>query len=354
MSANASRKSATGLSDENPASLFQECLACGVLVVNARQRIAACTAEAAGQLCRDEVKLLGAPLSSLPASLAGWIRQAARSGRPVLNREISLGRMTVLRASILPVKMGAGSETVVVLNSLTSKPVFEQNLRRLDRLAGLGTLSASMAHEIKNGMVAIKTFVDLLAQNGQDTELTGIVGRELERINLIVTQMLRFAAPSRAAFATVRVHEVLDHSLRLMQHQISGKLISLQRHYRAEPDTVCGDDAQLQQAFMNLLINALEAMGTNGVLTVATETLQNGGDGRQLRINIQDTGVGIAPENLKRMFEPFFTTKKNGTGLGLAISRRIVLEHHGLIRVESDPGKGSRFSLSLPAFTAAV
>jgi signal transduction histidine kinase len=300
------------------------------------------------------VKLLGAPLSSLPASLAGLIRQAARSGRPVLNREISLGRMTVLRASILPVKMGAGSETVVVLNSLTSKPVFEQNLRRLDRLAGLGTLSASMAHEIKNGMVAIKTFVDLLAQNGQDTELTGIVGRELERINLIVTQMLRFAAPSRAAFATVRVHEVLDHSLRLMQHQISGKLISLQRHYRAEPDTVCGDDAQLQQAFMNLLINALEAMGTNGVLTVATETLQNGGDGRQLRINIQDTGVGIAPENLKRMFEPFFTTKKNGTGLGLAISRRIVLEHHGLIRVESDPGKGSRFSLSLPAFTAAV
>jgi signal transduction histidine kinase len=230
--------------------------------------------------------------------------------------------------------------------------VFEQNLRRLDRLAGLGTLSASMAHEIKNGMVAIKTFVEVLAQKGQDTELTEIVGRELDRINTMVTQMLRFAAPNRAAFATVRIHEVLDHSLRLMQHQINGKLISLQRHYRAESDTVRGDDAQLQQAFMNLLINALDAMGTNGVLTVTTKTLKARQGEPQLCINIQDTGVGIAPENLERLFEPFFTTKRSGTGLGLAISHRIVLEHHGQIRVASDPGKGSQFSLSLPAFTA--
>ncbi len=314
---------AGGLLNGNPASLLQECFACGVLVVGARQRIVACTAEAAGHLHRDAAKLLNAPLGSLPAPLARLIRETAKSGKAILNREIPLGQATALRASILPVKTGGLSETVVVLNSLTSTPVFEQNLRRLDRLAGLGTISASMAHEIKNGMVAIKTFVDVLAQKGQDLELTEIVGRELGRINGIVTQMLRFAAPNRAAFTTVRVHEVLDHSLRLMQHQINGKLISLQRHYRAEPDTVRGDDAQLQQAFMNLLINALEAMGTNGVLTVKTEMAKDEQGGRRLRINIQDTGVGIAPENLERLFEPFFTTKHNGTGLGLAISHRI-------------------------------
>ncbi len=342
-----------GLLNGNPASLLQECFACGVLVVGARQRIVACTAEAAGHLRRDAAKLQNAPLSSLPAPLARLIRETAKTGKAILNREIPLGRTAALRASILPVKAGKLSETVVVLNSLTSTPVFEQNLRRLDRLAGLGTISASMAHEIKNGMVAIKTFVEVLAQKGSDTELTEIVGRELERINAIVTQMLRFAAPNRAAFTTVRVHEVLDHSLRLMQHQINGKLISLQRHYRAEPDTVRGDDAQLQQAFMNLLINALDAMGTNGVLTVTTETLKATPGGSQLCINIQDTGVGIAPENLERLFEPFFTTKRSGTGLGLAISHRIVLEHHGQIRVASNPGKGSQFSLSLPAFTAA-
>jgi signal transduction histidine kinase len=102
---------------------------------------------------------------------------------------------------------------------------------------------------------------------------------------------------------------------------------------------------------MNFLLNALEAMGTNGVLTVHTEMVKGERRERQLRINIQDTGVGIAPENLGRLFEPFFTTKIHGTGLGLAISQRIALEHHGSIRVQSEPGKGSTFSLSLPAFT---
>jgi signal transduction histidine kinase len=236
----------------------------------------------------------------------------------------------------------------VVLNNLTSAPVFEQNMRRLDRLASLGTLSASMAHEIKNGMVAIKTFIDLLLQKGQDTELTEVVNRELQRINAIVTQMLRFAAPKGTAFTTVRVHELLDHSLRLLHHQITGKLISLQRRYEAQSDVVRGDGAQLQQAFMNLLLNALEAMDPNGVLTVATETTEGKHGTRLMRIHIQDTGVGIARENLGRLFEPFFTTKKNGTGLGLAISQRIAHEHHGAIQALSEVNQGSTFSLSLP------
>jgi two-component system sensor histidine kinase HydH len=231
-----------------------------------------------------------------------------------------------------------------VLNDLTSAPAFEQNLRRLDRLASLATLSASMAHEIKNGMVAVKTFVDLLAQKNQEAELTEVAGRELQRINAIVTQMLRFAAPKAAAFATVRVHDLLDHSLRLLQHQIGAKMISLQKNYQAAPDTVRGDDAQLQQVLMNLLLNAIEAMGTNGVLTVSTEIT----GGNQLQIQIRDTGAGIARENLARLFETCFTTKKNGTGLGLAISKRIVLEHQGTIEARSEAGKGSTFTLSLP------
>jgi len=353
MSANASRKSANGLSENNPGSLVQECLACGVLVINSRGRIAACSADAAEQLRRDAAKLLNAPLSALPAPLARLIRETARRNQATFNRPVHLGHSTLLRASILPVQGATTSETVVVLNRLTAAPIFEQNLRRLDRLAGLGTLSASMAHEIKNGMVAIKTFIDVLAQKGQDTELTEIVGRELARINAIVTQMLRFAAPNRTAMAAVRVHELLDHSLRLMEHQISNKLISLQRQYHAEPDTVRGDDAQLQQVLMNLLLNALEAMGTNGVLTVSTTVARNDPDPARLEVSIQDTGIGIAPEHLERLFEPFFTTKKNGTGLGLAISQRIAAEHHGLIGVQSEPGKGSTFRLSLPLVPAS-
>ena len=321
-------------------------------MVGARGRIATCTPEAARHLRAQVARLRNAPLSSLPAPLPQLIRDAAQSGQPVTNREILLKATrrgaTTLRVSILPVKTRTQSQVVVVLNNLTSAPVFERNMRRLDRLASLGTLSASMAHEIKNGMVAIKTFIDLLLQKGQDTELTDVVSRELLRINAIVTQMLRFAAPKETAFTTVRVHEVLDHSLRLLHHQISGKLISLQRHYQAQTDMVRGDEVQLQQAFMNLLLNALEAMNTNGVLTVSTETTHGKAGMRWLRIYIQDTGVGITRENLGRLFEPFFTTKKNGTGLGLAISQRIANEHRGAIQAQSELNRGSTFVILLP------
>jgi signal transduction histidine kinase len=233
--------------------------------------------------------------------------------------------------------------------SWNSAPASAEKLQRLDRLANLGMLSAGMAHEIKNGMVAVKTFVDLLLEKNQDAELGEVVRHELERINAIVTQMLRMAAPASASFKPVRVHKVLDHSLRLLQPQVSGKLITVKRNYRAETDAVHGDDAQLQQTFMNLLLNALEAMGSNGTLTVSTEITAGDNGVRGLKIKIQDTGTGIAPENLAKLFEPFFTTKKNGTGLGLAICQRIVIEHRGAIKAQSEAGKGSTFSISLPA-----
>ena len=221
-------------------------------------------------------------------------------------------------------------------------------MQRLDRLANLGMLSAGMAHEIKNGMVAIKTFVDLLLEKNQDAELGEVVRHELKRINAIATQMLRIAAPNPAAFQTVRVHEVLDHSLRLLQPQISVKLIALKKNCRAATDAVHGDDAQLQQVFMNLLLNAVEAMGPNGTLTITTDLAAGENGARFLQLQIEDTGVGISPEHLEHLFVPFFTTKRNGTGLGLAISHRIVLEHRGTISVRSAAGQGSVFRLSLP------
>ncbi|HTX22062.1 MAG TPA: ATP-binding protein [Candidatus Aquilonibacter sp.] len=346
MSSNQPGKKIGGSAGENPPDLLQEDSACGVLVVDARGRIAACTPEAAAQLRLNAAKLSGADLDSLPPPLAKLIRKTATGGKPVANREISLDTATTLHASVLPVK----SEIVVVLNHFCPTQGHEQNMRRLDQLASLGTLSAGMAHEIKNGMVAIRTFVELLLEKGQDAELNEVVGRELKRIDGIVTQMLRLAAPRPAAFTTVRVHQVIDRSLRLVQHQLDAKLISLRRNYRAETDAVRGDDAQLQQAFLNLLFNAIEAMGANGVLTVGTEIAVAENDARKLTVQIQDTGMGIVPENLGRLFEPFFTTKKNGTGLGLAITHRIALEHHGAIEAWSEVNRGSAFSFSLPVF----
>jgi two-component system nitrogen regulation sensor histidine kinase GlnL len=345
MSPHHSGKRAGEPTGENPPGLTREDSVCGVLVVDAHGHIAACTPEAAAHLRLDATKLPGSTLDLLPPPLAKMIREAASGGKPPANLEISLDEATTLRATILPVK----SEIVVVLGHFTTPSNNEQNMRRLDRLASLGALSAGMAHEIKNGMVAIKTVVELLLEKNHDDELNEVVGRELKRIDGLVTQMLRLASPRHAAFTTVRVHPLLDHSLRLVQHQINGKLISLRRDYHAGTDAVRGDDAQLQQAFMNLLFNAIEAMGANGVLTVGTKIIADEKDGRKLLVQIQDTGVGIAPENLSRLFEPFFTTKKNGTGLGLAITRRVALEHHGAVEVQSETSKGSTFSLLLPA-----
>ena len=345
MSSNRSARKTGDHAGENPPCLLQEESACGALVVSRRGRITVCTPEAAAHLRTSAAKLRGADLAALPPALAKMIRKSAAGGKPVMNREIPLDEATMLRASILPVK----SETVVVLHRLSPAQNHEQNIRRLDQLASLGALSAGMAHEIKNGMVAVRTFVELLLEKGQDAELNEVVGRELKRIDGIVTQMLRLAAPRPAVFTTVRVHQVLDHSLRLIQHQLDAKLISLRRDFRAETDAVHGDDAQLQQAFLNLLFNAIEAMGANGVLTVGTEITGEESGGRNLAIHIRDTGVGITPENLGRLFEPFFTTKKNGTGLGLAITRRIAHEHHGSVKARSEVSQGSTFSFSLPA-----
>jgi signal transduction histidine kinase len=350
MSPGVPSKKTGGLPADSPAGLSQEGSGCGVLVVGARERIVACTTGAVAQLRATAARLKNASVNSLPAPLPEMIRAAARSGRAVSNREIEIqtprGGTTTLRASILPVKSRGSAQVIVVLGQ--PAPAFEQNLQRLDQLASLGMLSASMAHEIKNGMVAVKTFVDLLALKNEDAELTAVAGRELQRINAIVTQMMRIASPKSASFATVRLHDLLDRSLQLLQHQSGEKMISVRRNYQAAPDTVRGDDAQLQQVFLNLLLNAIEAMGANGELTVSTEAA----DGGQLKIQIRDTGTGIAPKHLARLFEPFFTTKKNGTGLGLTISKRIALEHQGTIEVQSEIAKGSTFTLSLPVSVA--
>src|SRR5271154_1587750 len=240
-------------------------------------------------------------------------------------------------------------ETAFLRRSAPWNPALKaaEKKQQLDRLANLGMLSASMSHEIKNGLQAVRTFVDVLLEKNPNEELGELVRHELDRVNAIVTQILRIAAPSPAGFKAVRSHDLLEHSLRLLKPYASTKLINLQKKYHAIPDTVHGDDALLQQVVMNLLFNALDAMGPNGTLTVGTEIGQSQEGARVLKIHIQDTGTGIAPENAARLFEPFFTTKKNGTGLGLSICQRIIEEHRGRIEVQSRPGHGSTFIVSL-------
>jgi two-component system NtrC family sensor kinase len=175
--------------------------------------------------------------------------------------------------------------------------------------------------------------------------------------------MLRFSAPGKGGFSNVSLHETLDHSLRLITPKLQSKALKLNRRFSAGADSVEGDSYQLQQAFVNLLLNSIEAMRSDGELTVGTEDVQKSdpltkrftanGDGSYMKVVIADSGDGISPDHLAHIFEPFFTTKGHGTGLGLPITRGIIEEHGGLITVESQPRKGSCFTILLPLLKAS-
>ena len=346
---------------------LRDFMGCGVLIVGADGKIVSCTPGGELLLHIPPGRAVGSPVSSLPTPVQKIIRAAVNSQTPSATTRVAqaAGNLaSALEISAVPCQSGEGvPHVVVVLNDGGVEKRIEQNIARLDRLANLGALSAGMAHEIKNAFVAVKTFVDLLLEKNRDAELGDVVRREMRRIDALVSQMLKFGVPSRPAFAAVRVHDVLDHSLRMLQHQFEGKLISLNRRFAAAPDAIKGDDYQLEQAFVNLLLNAIEAMGPNGALTVATDVVAatpvgraaraNAASGSQVRVTIADTGIGIAPEHMGRLFEPFFTTKQHGTGLGLSIARRVVQAHHGDITVESEVNKGTTFRITLPASARA-
>ena len=300
--------------------------------------------------------------SELPVTLQQLVQKSVSTKQqvvvPELQIQTGIGPANRFHVSVLPLAIPGSDLLIITLTNVTGLARLRQSVERLDRLATIGTLSASMAHEIKNALVAVKTFIDLLLEKNKDDELAEIVGREMSRVNNIVRQLLKFGSCSPPTRAPVRLHDVLEHSLRMVQHQLDGKLISLNRSFNATSDAVHGDNHQLEQVFVNLFLNAADATGANGSLTIHTEFIsvtppditspQRAGQ-PHVRVTVADTGTGIAPENLDRLFEPFFTTKNNGTGLGLPITRRIIHEHDGLITVESKPNCGTTFSIVLPA-----
>ena len=342
--------------------LLDRCLFSGIIAVDSNLQITAFSDEARILLSLSEAGPTPPLFDSLPAPLIKLFTDAFQNSEAPKNLQIKVAnpsggpRLIKISSTLMKAARGASTGVIVTLNDITPARHLEQNLRQMDRLASIGTLSASMAHEVKNALVAIKTFVELLITKNQDAALANIVGREMKRIDSIVSQMLRFGGPARPTLGTVHLHQVLDQSLDLVQHHLEGRKIKLLRSFHASPDTVRGDAYQLEQAFINLFFNALDAMGADGVLHVTTEFVPADSSAANqspvVRVVVQDNGIGIPADNLSRLFEPFFTTKPNGTGLGLPITRRIVEEHRGSIDVTSEPHQGTRFVLSLPSTAA--
>ena len=236
----------------------------------------------------------------------------------------------------------------------------EAQLRRADRLSALGQLSAGLAHEIRNPLGAIKGAVEILEEDfpggHPKSEFFAIVLKEVKRLNDVVTNFLNFARPVTLQFSPVDVREVLTSLEGLISGQARAHRVQVFTSFHEGPARVMADEALLKQAFLNIMLNALEAMSEGGDLAISTRLVDPGtatileAEGREewLEVVFDDTGSGISDDHLGRVFDPFFTTKKDGTGLGLAITYRIIENHRGSIRVMSQPGKGTTFAVTLP------
>jgi signal transduction histidine kinase len=228
----------------------------------------------------------------------------------------------------------------------------KSHIQRADRLASLGTLTAALAHELRNPLVAIKTFTQLLPERFEDQEFRNyflqIVSGEVDRISTLVSELLEFARPSDPRVEAEDINTILDSIILLVSTGSKKKHIDIVRKLSANLPPVFIDREQIKQVFLNLLINAIEATDESGKITVITRPYFKTNGDPYIQIVFSDTGCGIPTDSLETIFHPFFTTKHKGSGLGLSISNQIVQEHKGSIDVESQLNKGSTFYVNLP------
>jgi two-component system NtrC family sensor kinase len=237
-------------------------------------------------------------------------------------------------------------------------------VRRADRLRSLETIAGGFAHEIRNPLTSIKTFIQLTPERKDDPEFIGyfstVVAEDVARIERLIQEILDYSRYMQPKFLEEDVNDVVASCLYFVRIKADAKSVIIQQDYARELPRVTLDRQQIKQVLLNLLLNAIDAMnGDGGRLIVKTYRLAKSPDDSWVQIEVGDTGCGIAPADLDHIFDPFYTTKhaseeREGTGLGLTIAHQIIQEHGGHITVESQLGKGTTFSISLPVKPVAV
>lgn len=306
---------------------------------------------------RKEVDLLLSG-KSRDFSLRYFEHETLRRGRVVLN----------IRGSAL---LGATDEiagAVLAIEDVTDRVSMAQEVQQAEKLAVVGQLAAGIAHQIGTPLNVISGSAEYLmmewgAERPRPRELDIIVA-QTDRITKLIQQLLNFARPARMELEVLKLDDLLREVLGLTGHQIAKEKITIHTDFQPDLPPITGDANQLEQAFLNIVINAWHAMPDGGTLTFRTRLVPPIDRGRRfgragtpgVEIIISDTGTGIPSEQLPRIFDPFFSTKGvgKGTGLGLAISRRIVEDHHGSIEVTSEVGCGTTFTIWLPAGGSAA
>ena len=244
---------------------------------------------------------------------------------------------------------GAIAGTIVIIEDISARVQLEEQLQISEKMASIGLLAAGVAHEVNTPLTGISSFTQMLLQGAEPddprTKVLEKIERQTFRAAKIVNGLLNLARPAQTDSSAVDVNAVINDVLALLDHQMRTGRIQVRKELNATPLLVQGIEYKLQQVFLNLFLNARDAMTRGGWLTIVTKEGENGAV-----VEVADTGSGIPPEQLSRIYDPFFTTKEigKGTGLGLSITYGIVQEHGGSITCDSSIGQGTRFSLSLP------
>jgi two-component system sensor histidine kinase PilS (NtrC family) len=277
------------------------------------------------------------------------------------------GRKIYLGFSISPLTDPEGSLIghTLIFQDITKFKEMEEQMKRVDKMAAVGVLAAGMAHEIRNPLASLSGSIQMLktelALDDHQQHLMEITLRESERLNALITDFLLFAQPPQTNKISYPIGKILNETVDLFTHSpCFHDGIHVLRPSGQEEIHAPIDPDQMKQVFWNLLINAAQSLSNGGeiqvqlgkgnVWGVTSLPLSSQPKGKEwVKISIADSGNGIAPEEKEKIFEPFFTTKENGTGLGLSIVHKIIENHNGLIKVESELGRGSIFTIFLPA-----
>ncbi|NCO83138.1 MAG: hypothetical protein COW90_05115 [Nitrospirae bacterium CG22_combo_CG10-13_8_21_14_all_44_11] len=334
-----------------PSGIFTTGIDGRILIFNkAAEDITGITREKASNLKITAIfPFINPPIPPLPKGgegglerIEGVIGQQTGDGR-IINLTISP------RVDVTGVKIGF----IGIFQDITRLKKMEMDIKHKEKWAAIGELSANIAHEIRNPLASLKGAIEMLredrAAKEQKERLTEIALKEMDRLNGIITDFLMYSTPRAAEFTALDLNLVLDDTLELLKNTASArKDISITKDF-AGPLFVNADRQKMQQVFLNLGMNALEAMPDGGELSVSTKR-----SSRSFEVVFKDTGIGISQKNLEKIFYPFFTTKDEGTGLGLAIAYRIIEEHKGKINVISNLGEGAAFKVIIPDSSASL
>ncbi len=336
------------------ADILVSSLPIGLIATDSSGAIQVYNGSARELICLDEQKIIGEkPENCLPPKLAQMFSGNDLDGQTVRQTEIQLALpmkndRTLQLASMVVLDHNEDfAGEVLLIRDLTQVKRLEKELQRNERLAALGKMAAGVAHELRNPLSSIKGLAVLLKANfpvpGNEAETADILVKEVERLNRGIGELLDYAKPGQLRREAASIQEIIGKTVSLVQVDAESYGISIHLETDDDLPRVLVDKDKMNQVFLNLFLNAIQAMEHGGELTVRTENEQG-----KIKIIIRDNGVGIEPENLSRVFDPYYTTKNDGTGLGLAMSAKIVEEHGGKIELSSIPGQYTEFRVLLP------